>query len=94
MEMMSSVSPPFCVLTHKYLTTYTAAANSPPQQDVEVPVSPNPAYRQVNNITLQENSAYSIVHTASSPAAAAQYKNIAVDDKLSESTTLECQCGW
>ena len=69
-----------------YLTTYTAAANSPPQQDVEVPVSPNPAYRQVNNITLQENSAYSIVHTVS--PAAAQYKNIAVDDKLSESTTL------
>ena len=85
MEMMSSVSPPFCVLTHKYLTTYTAAANSPPQY--EVPVSPNPAYRQVNNITLQENSAYSVVHTASPPAAAAQYKNIAVDDELSESTT-------
>ena len=49
-------------------------------------MSPNPAYRQVTSIALQENSAYSIVHTVS--PAAAQYKNIAVDDKLSESTTL------
>ena len=80
-----SESTILCVDTHKYLTTYTAVANSPPQQDEEVPVSANPAYRQVNRIDLQENSAYSIVHTVS--PAAAQYKNIAVDDKLSESTT-------
>ena len=66
----------------------TATANSPPQLD-EISLSPNPAYRQVNNITLQENSAYSIVHTVSPPAAAAtHYENIAVDDKLSESTIL------
>ena len=66
----------------------TAAANSLPQLDDEVPVSLNPAYRQVNGIAVQENSAYSIVHTVSPPAAAvAQYKNIAVDDELSESTT-------
>ena len=86
---MSSVSPLPRVsvwLISVYL--YIVAANSPPQQDEEVPVSPNPAYRQVTSIALQENSAYSIVHTVSPPAAAAQYKNIAVDDKLSESTTL------
>ena len=68
---------------------YTAAVNSPPQQDDDVPVSVNPAYRQVTSIALQENSAYSVVP--------AQYKNIGdrkhVNDKLSESTILwECQC--
>ena len=61
----------------------TAAANSPPQLDDEVPVSANPAYRQVTSIALQENSAYSIVP--------AQYENIGDrrhgNDKLSESTT-------
>ena len=55
----------------------TAAANSPPAQD-EVSVSPNPAYKQVTSIALQENSAYSIVCTVSPPAAAtAEYENIA-----------------
>ena len=50
-----------------------AAANSLPQN--EVPVSPNPAYRQVTCIALQENSAYSIVHTVS--PAVAEYENTA-----------------
>ena len=76
----------------------TAAANSPPQY--EVPVSPNPAYKQVTSIALQENSAYSIVHTVSPPAAAAavaEYENIGDrkhgNDELSESTILcECHC--
>ena len=54
-----------------------AAANSLPQQDDEVPVSPNPAYRQVTSIALQENSAYSIVHTVSPPATVAEYENTA-----------------
>ena len=86
--MTSSVSPPSCEsvsVGDKCLSI--VAANSPPQQDDDVPVSPNPAYRQVTSIALQENSAYSIVHTVSPPAAAAQYKNIAVDDELSEPTT-------
>ena len=66
-----------------------AAANSPPQY--EVPVSPNPAYKQVTSIALQENSAYSIVHTVSPPAVA-EYENIGDrkhgNDELSESTIL------
>ena len=55
----------------------TAAAKFPPQ-DV-VPVSVNPAYEQVTlkSVALQENSAYSIVHTVSPTAAAAvEYENI------------------
>ena len=72
---------------------FTAATKSPPQLDDEVPVSPNPAYKQVTSIALQENSAYSIVHTVSPPAAAvAEYENIGdrkhENDKLSESTIL------
>ena len=68
-----------------------AAANSPPQY--EVPVSPNPAYKQVTSIALQENSAYSIVHTVSPAAAAvAEYENIGDrkhgNDELSEFTIL------
>ena len=51
----------------------TAAAKFPPQ-DV-VPVSANPAYGQVTSIALQENSAYSIVHTVSPPATV-EYENI------------------
>ena len=73
-----------------YLST---AANSSPQLDDEVSLSPNPAYRQVNRIDLQENSAYSTVHTVSPPAAAvAEYENIGDrkhgNDELSESTIL------
>ena len=49
----------------------TAAAKFPPQ-DV-VPVSANPVYEQVTlkSVAVQENSAYSIVHTVSPAAAAA-----------------------
>ena len=71
----------------------TEAAKFPPQ-DV-VPVSANPAYEQVTlkSVALQENSAYSIVHTVSPPAAAvAEYENIGHrkhgNDELSESTIL------
>ena len=41
-------------------------------------MSANPAYEQVTlkSIALQENSAYSIVHTVSPPAAVAEYENI------------------
>ena len=57
----------------------TAAANSLPQY--EVPISPNPAYKQATSIALQENSAYSVIHTvspaAAAAAAAAEYENIA-----------------
>ena len=68
-----------------------AAANSSSQY--EVPVSPNPAYKQVTSIALQENSAYSIVHTVSPPAAAvAEYEIIGDrkhgNDEFSESTIL------
>ena len=74
-----SESTILCVsVIDKYLSAYTAAANSPPQLD-EVSQNLNPAYRQVNNIILQENSTYSIVCTVSPPAAAAtaEYENIA-----------------
>ena len=39
MEMMSSVSPPFCVLTHKYLILriQQQLMHSPPQQDEDAP---------------------------------------------------------
>ena len=75
----------------------TAAAKFQPQ-DV-VPVSANPAYEQVTSIALQENSAYSIVHTVSPPAAAAaEYENIGDrkhgNDKLSESTILCVSLIW
>ena len=43
-------------------------------------MSANPAYEQVTlkSVAVQENSAYSIVHTVSPPAAAvAEYENIA-----------------
>ena len=58
-----------------------------------VPVSANPAYEQVTlkSIALQENSAYSIVHTVSPPAVA-EYEYIRDrkhgNDELSESTIL------
>ena len=64
-------------------------------------MSANPAYEQVTlkSIALQENSAYSIVHTVSPAAAVAAEYEIIEDqkhenDKLSESTILSaCQCG-
>ena len=60
-------------------------------------MSANPAYEQVTlkSIALQENSAYSIVHTVSPPAAAvAEYEYIGDRKQLSESIILcECQCG-
>ena len=75
----------------------TAAAKFPPQ-DV-VPVSANPAYEQVTlkSVALQENSAYSIVHTVSPPAVA-EYEYIEDgnhgNDELSELVHhLVCQCG-
>ena len=70
--MTSSVSP-LPRVSVWLMCLSIAAANSPPQY--EVPVSPNPAYRQVTSIALQENSAYSIVHTVSPPAAT-HYENI------------------
>ena len=76
----------------------TEAAKFPPQ-DV-VPVSANPAYEQVTlkSIAVQENSAYSIVHTVSPPAAVAEYENIGDrkhgNNELSELIHhLVCQCG-
>ena len=48
-----------------------------PPQDV-IAVSGNPAYEQVTlkSIAVQENSAYSAVHTVSSPPVESQYENI------------------
>ena len=48
-----------------------------PPQDV-IAVSDNPAYEQVTlkSIAVQENSAYSTVHTVSPPPVEAQYENI------------------
>ena len=60
-------------------------------------MSANPAYEQVTlkSVAVQENSAYSIVHTVSPPppaAAVAEYENIGDrkhgNDELSESTIL------
>ena len=42
-------------------------------------MSANPAYEQVTlkSVAVQENSAYSIVHTVSPPTVVAEYENIA-----------------
>ena len=61
-----------CVGNH---CLFTGGASSLPQS--EVPVSDNPAYRQVTSDTVQQNNTYSILTNLSpTPSSTVQYENI------------------